>query len=486
MTFDPSRRGLLAGATSFMSAASVAQAVPAASDLNAHMSVSILDWGVRGNNDPTDGERIQRAFDEAPLGGNLYFPPGDFRTRQPLRLRRHLNLVGSGGTRLTGEFDPKSTDALLDINVEDPGNRDNRNQRIQGLRMWLISGLGDGLAFRNLAPNIANIGLIIENNLISGSGASGPGYAIRLEGIGTHHLTVRNNQLINGVYVASADGVTIEECLIWGEKPGVTLDLIPGAFQTRILRNAIVTRDGALRVLNGSQIYFEYNQVEQPPQANQAIEGAHIAIVPSKYGSRHIRVRSNNFGGGDNARLAIYASGDCQDLLIDDNVFNWTSSGVDVNLADAAVMWTRISSSNAVRQKGTRRAMPNAGLLRVRDEGVGTFGVENPGSALDPAFGWRPAPTFRFWKTLDGVARFEGTWLCGKATKNTRIGILPVGFRPRLTTRLILPTDTGELTMLDIMADGAIIVILASGNSVDWSGVSFVVAPRPDYPASDP
>lgn len=486
MTIDPSRRALIAGAAGIASAAAAPRAAQAVPDLSGHAAVSILDWGVRGNNDPADGERIQRALDEAPLGGNLHFPPGDFRTRQPLRLRRHLNLIGQGGTRLTGEFDPKSEDALLDVNVEDPGNRDNRNQRIQGLRMWLVSGLGDGLAFRNRAPNIANIGLIIENNLISGSGP-GSGYAIRLEGIGTHHLTIRNNQLINGVYVATADGVTIEECLIWGEKPGVTLDLIPGAFQTRILRNAIVARDGALRVLNGSQIYFEYNQVEQFPQPNRSPEGAHVAIVPRSYGVRHTRIRSNNFGGGDNARLAIHAAGDCQDLLIDDNVFNLTSTGVDIQLADAAVGWTRIGPNNTARQQGVARRLPaNSGLLHVRDEGTGTFGVARSGSALTPLSGWRPGPEFRFWKLLDNVVRFEGTCAVGNVAAGTQIGTLPTGFRPRLPTRMILSADTGELAIIEARPDGILVVMRASGGSMDWSGVSFAAVQRPDYPASDP
>jgi len=474
---------LLAGGAGLAAAGAASPAAgPAVSP--DHHAVSVLNWGVRGNNDPADGDRIQRAFDEAPLGCNLTFPPGDFRTRRPLVLRRHLNLIGAGDTRLTGEFAPASEDALLDVNVEDPGNRDNRNQRIQGLRMWLVSGVGDGLAFRNRAPNIANIGLIIENNLISGSGP-GPGYAIRLEGIGTHHLTIRNNQLINGVYVASADGVNVEECLIWGDKPGVTLDLIPGAFQTRILRNAIVARDGALRVLNGSQIYFEHNQVEQPPQPNRSPEGAHVAIMPRSYGARHIRIRSNNFGGGDNARLSVHVAGDCQDLLIDDNVFNITSTGVDVQLADERVAWTRIGSNNSARRSGVaRRSRPNAGGLQVTDKGVGTFGLARDAAAAAPTSDRQPSADFRFWKSLDGVVRFEGAWGLGSGEPGP-LGRLPIGFRPRATARLMLPCDDGG-AVVEIRPDGVVTAVRVGAGAVDWSGVSFTAAPRPDYPASDP
>lgn len=487
MIADPSRRALLAGAAGLASAVTSARTGQTTSGSTAPSATSnaepsILDWGARGNNDPTDGERIQRALDEAPLGGNLHFPPGDFRTRQPLRLRQHLNLIGAGGTRLSGEFDPKSEVALLDVNVEDPGNRDNRNQRIQGLRLSLVSGNGDGLAFRNRAPNIANIGLIIENNLISGTKS---GYAIRLEGIGTHHLTVRNNQLIGGVYIASADGVIVEECLIWGDKPGVTLDLIPGAFQTRIIRNAIVTRDGALRVLNGSQVYFEHNQVEQPPRQNRSPEGAHVAIVPSRYGSRHIRIRSNNFGGGDNARLGIHAAGDCQDLLIDDNVFNLNASGVDVSLSDPAVAWTRVGPNNSARRQGVvPRRNSLGGGLSVSDRGTGSFGVKRGAGTMAPTAGWRPDTDFRFWKTLDGIVHFEGDWTAGPATVG-RIATLPSGFRPGTTARVMLIGATGDILPIEIGTDGAVTGLRAFTGVVNWAGASFTAALRPPYEASD-
>lgn len=448
---------------------------------------SILDWGVKGNNDPSDGALIQRALDEAPLGGYLYFPPGDFKTHQPLRMRRQLHLIG-GGTRITGAFDPNSKDPLLEINIEDLLNRDNRNQLISRLQLSFSSGSGDCLVVNNRPPNIANIGLIIESCLLIGP-SDGPGCALRVQGIGSHHLTIRNNQIMNGIYVSAADGVTIEECLIFGKKTGITLDLIPGAFQTRILRNAIVARDGALHVINGSQIFFEHNQVEQflGYGINKSPQGAHILISPQNYGSRYIHIVSNNFGGGDNAKLSIHVENDCQDLFIDNNIFNISSTGTDIKLANDIVSWTRIGSNNNVRQQGVAsRKFPNSNLLQIEDLATGTFGVAKEISSIGNIFTKENTVDFLFWKTLDGIVKFEGAWEIRNEHNKKTIAILPMGFRPSAKSIFLLPTENGEFSTLEIQADGSIFCINFALGMSNFSAVSFRAALRPNYPASDP
>jgi hypothetical protein len=89
--------------------------------------------------------------------------------------------------------------------------------------------------------------MLIENNLITGAG-EGPGYAVKLEGYATQHITLRNNQIENGIFVGTTDGITISENVIFGAKPAITVDLHAGSFQTRIQRNSLVARDGALVV----------------------------------------------------------------------------------------------------------------------------------------------------------------------------------------------------------------------------------------------
>ena len=350
----------------------------------------------------------------------------------------------------------------------------------------MATGTGDALRITNRAPNIANIGLLIENNVLAGP-AEGPGVALRLQGIGTHHIVVRANQIENGIHLATADGVTIEDCLIFGVKPGVIVDLVAGAFQTRIIRNGFVARDGALLVLNGSQIYFEHNTVEQFPAygANVSIAKASIAIRPTAYGSRHIQIVSNNFGGGDNAGASIHVSGDCRHLLVDRNVFNVNAAGNDVVLTDAAVAWTRIGPNNSVRGPEMRRPHLGAGdTVSVEDGGTGTYGVLS-GKAIHPISPWRAAEKVVVRKSLENVLRFQGS-LSGSGPAGGAIAKLSVGFRPLSDATVLAIGDQGITVPLRFEAAGLIRLLAAASGLVSLDGLSVLAALPPAPPPSDP
>lgn len=443
--------------------------------------LSLTQWGIRGHNDPNDAAAIQRAFDEAPVGSELYFPPGEYRITKPLFLRRQLNLYGSGA-RIRAEFPDNSN--LLTINVEDQVNRDNRLQRIRGLRLHYVGG-GSTLALTGVEPNLANIGLLIENNLITGAG-EGPGYAVKLEGYATQHLTLRNNQIENGVYLNTTDGIVISENVIFGWKPAITLDLHPGAFQTRIMRNSLVARDGALIILNGSQVYFEHNTIEQFPGygPNRGSRSASLVIAPRTVGSRHIRLVSNNFGGGDNVAISILVDGDCQDLFIDHNVFNFTASGADIRLTGPAVAWTRIGPNNSLRASGRRRTQQQGreGKLEVEDRGTGTYGVRKP---IVAAAGWRASPDASLEVSLDGQLRCWGEIGGGAARPGAVIAQLPVGARPARPVRALALSGDGIPVPLAIDEQGNVRLIGQGATTIDLTPLHLAVAPRPPLPDTD-
>jgi hypothetical protein len=444
-------------------------------------AVSVADWGAKGGNARGDAEAIQRAFDEAPVGAELHFPPAEYLITRPLRLRRRIDLVGNGAYLAAGFTGAD----LLTVNIEDPVNRDNRNQTIRGLRLALATGPGSALKITNRAPNLANIGMVIENNVLAGP-AEGPGNGLWLEGLGTHHLVIRSNQIENGIQLSTADGVTIENCLIFGLKTAITLDLIEGAFQTRIFGNALVARDGALLVRNGSQIYFEHNTVEQFAAYgdNRSARKAHLAIQPGRYGSRHIQVVGNNFGGGDHVGPSIHVSGDCRNLLIDRNVFNVNAAGADVVLADPAVGWTRLGPNNTVRGPAARRAHLAAGeTLAVQDRGTGTFGTRTPG-ALQAASPWR-AQGAAVRKSLDHLLQFQGA-IVGQGPAGSVIARLAPGFRP-LADAIVMATGEGGVPVaLRLETAGAIRLQGAFGGSVHLDGIAVSAALPPPPPPTDP
>lgn len=465
--FDLRRRLVLA--LPLLAAGSLPRAAPAAAAIrkSTQFAVSIAAWGAHGGNAPDDAYAIQRALDEAPIGSELHFPPGEYRITRPLRLTRRVDLIGHGAY-LRADFGDES---LLTINIEDKINRDNRNQRIEGLRLFSGPGRGNALLVTNHPPNVANVGMRIENNIFSASD-EGSGNALRLEGIGTHHLVIRGNQIENGIHVATADGVTIEDCLIFGIKTGITLDLVNGAFQTRIFKNAIVSRDSALVVKNGSQIYFEHNTIEQFPGygRNQSDKRAHIAIFPRDYTSRHIQVIGNNFGGGDNAGPSIYVEGQCWGLYIDRNVFNVNASPFDIVLDGPGVAWTRLGAGNTIRGASLRR--PHLALsnpLAVDDRGTGTAGIWL--NVVRPVSPWRASERLAIRKSMENRLEFQGA-LAGQGASGSIIARLPIGFRPIADIDVIAAGSDGGAVALRVEAVGIIRLRRAISGAVSLDGVS--------------
>lgn len=448
--------------------------------------VSVAQWGVRGGNDPRDTERIQRALEEAPIGCDLIFPTGYYRINHQLNVRRKLNLI-SRGAIMSGDLSPDED--LFSINIEDEGNRDNRIMLISGFRIWMNKGGRNCIGVYSRPPNTANMGIVIENNVI-GVLPESRGYAISLEGIGTHFNIVRNCQIENGVFLGCADGTTIENCVVFGKKTAITLDLVSGAFQTHIVNNGLVARDGALLLLNGSQVVFSGNQVEQfaADGINQSKTNASVSIVASNRGVRQVRIIGNNFGGGTNVDSSISISGDCQDVYVDKNVFATTGSGRDIILEGSAVSWSRIGPNNSVR--GPARGKRSANMTRpvVQDTGHGTFGVRKASNSfLRLGDGWIPKDGLSFWKDLSGVVRLEGAWQSGLTAPGTLIATLPDGFRPAGPGFLHCGTSVvGEIAVLRVDADGVIRVHRTPSGIIYLNGTSFSAADRAPYPSSDP
>lgn len=477
-----SRRALLQAlaASPLLSSAAQAQVAQAqtAPASTVSLPVSVRDWGVAGNNDPADTARIQKALDEAPVGCDLIFPAGAYLTTAQLNLTRKINLVGQGA-RIYGDFGENREADLIALNVGDSHNADNRNQRIEGLELGFATGGRNAVAVYNRPPNLANIGMLIQNNTISVLPQSS-GHAVHLEGLGTHFVTIRDCQIQNGIYLACADATIITGCLIFGLKPAITLDLIQGAFQTRIFNNGLVARDGALVVRGASQLFFHHNHIEQANVygKNASKFAASVTIDPRSYGSRFIRMEHNNFGGGYNAQTSIHVTRDCEELFIDHNVFNVTESRQDIRLMDPSVRWTRIGPNNVARGLVSERpGLDPADPVTVLDRGTGTYGVRK---SLGPASsGWA---NVRYRKTLDNLVHFEGALPPSEGSASAGIA-LPSGFRPRAATMLACATDApGETASLAIGADGAVRVLgRRAGATVYLDGVSLPCEGRTEH-----
>jgi hypothetical protein len=373
---------------------------------------------------------VQAAIDATPLNGFLHFPNGGrVQTQGQININRRINLIGNG-CRWIGQFGLDVSSDFLSINVQDTDNIDCRNMQISGFNaLGFFGGGRHAIRVQATAPGVANIGLKIFNNVI-GTLSTSTGYAISLEGIGVHINEIYGNQIENGVYMACADRTVIRENNIFGIKPAVTCDLIEGAFRTAILNNCITARDGALLVTNGSQIDFIGNQVEQLAAygPNASARQASIAVVGATYGSRGLVIKQNNFGGGSNQRVPISLVSNCEGAIIDENVFNYGSTNLDIEILATSVKSTRIGRGNSFR--GTRVGADPAWPLRINDAGEGTYNVWKTAASLSLANGWTATASFRYIKTLDDLIVSEGALVAGTNSGGTVVGTFPVGFRP--------------------------------------------------------
>lgn len=414
-------------------------------------TVSVTDWGAAPTNVDC-AAAIQRALDEAPLGCDLIFPPGlnpdyAYRIEAPLTLSRKLSLIGQGA-RLTGYFSGAyATSDLLTVNITDAFDLDARNFRIAGFRdISLFSGGRHAILVTDAGANIATIGLEIANCTI-GTQASSTGYALKLEGLGTHvNNVIRNCQIENGIYYAGADGVTIRDNNIYGLKPGITVAAVNGSYKTRILDNVIVARDGGVHITAGQQVDIERNQFEQYVGygANTSTYAGHIVLDGSAYSGggeevRDIRIIGNNFGAGSNLNAAIILVDNTLDVIIDENVFaNIGTSGFDVRILAATNSWTRIGTRN--RLYGVRGGITRGGsntvdpktLLSVSDSGTGSYGFaarKTPSLASN----YTGSSDFSVWKDEADQLHFTGTIAIGAAAAvagGTVVFTLPDGMRP--------------------------------------------------------
>lgn len=441
---------------------------------------------------------VQAALDEAPLGCDLHFGPGDWRIFSTVTARRQMNLIG-GGMRLQGYFGADTTSNLLDIRIEEAAldSADTRGMTLRGIRGFFSKGGNSVCTVNNVKPMAGNLGMIFEN---CGFGApdTGKGSALEFSGVDTQQHMILGGGYTNRIKLSGcADGVKIIGALILGLKTGIHVDVAEGAFETIIRDNLIVSRDGAIAIYNGSQVHILNNQLEQFPAygPNQLAQKCQVLVYPQTYGSRNIVIKGNNFGGGSNCEVPLDLrtrhTHPIDDTLVDENVFNPGSTGLDWRILDAGVRATRFGPNNRLR--GSRGGVTvtdgvasansenSLDLMSFSDLGSWTYGVWKTGTDLSLPATTTPGTGFRFKKTFDDQLLFEGLISTSSNSKGIVLGTLPVGFRPKVQAYSIV-AGAGGPTTLRFDTNGEIIgaSIPATGN-IYMSGFMLPVKGRVKY-----
>jgi hypothetical protein len=496
-----------------------------------HINVQ-AEYGVTPNGgSQTPSERtaaLQNAFNTAPLGCVLNFPPGEYTLNDEMQFTRQMDLKGHGS--IISSVPGSAAKSGIKMRIVEavgqpapPGATDCRGMRWEDLIFQVqgacLHGLDSQQAVGQSATVLALLRMTIDNCRFAVPDAAA-GYGMRFGGLVNQKHIVTKSEIINGVYLdGCADGMRFEFNTVFGKKRAFLIDLAQGAFCTIIRDNILVARDGAMDVRGGSQIHFIGNQIEQGDGLpNDGLFNCSVLFYGTSYRQRGNLVLGNNFGGGENVRYNIVVAGepsagggdfDLRDLVIDENTFNtasynWggsPSTPIDILIANDLVKYTRIGRRNRLRGVGSARGgsawttypavaantLNDGDLLSVSDGGTGTYGAWKAAATLSLQNGY--SGSVRYRKTEDDTLVFEGLVVSGTAgaqNAGTLIGTLPVGFRPAADTFLMAGTLTSGVGVepcgLLFQSNGEIRLSKAIITAdVRLSGVVLPIAGRASY-----
>lgn len=246
----------------------------------------------------------------------------------------------------------------------------------------------------------------------------------------------------------------------FGTPTALILDIESGAYRTEVYGGAMVTRDGGVRVLRGSQIAIKSVQFEQflAYGQSQSPEKAHIAILGTDQLSDSILIEGNNFGGGTNCDYLVWV-GNAFDTDITKNIMN-APAVADVYTSVNA-QFTKPRTDNVVKGNQSNPRPNNVRFpMVVADNGYGTYNVLHQQTAL--ANGWLGGSFYL--NELNEIVINTG-FNAGVTTPGTLIAAMPDGFRPADFYALTAVSSSGVGVINANPTTGQLTIVSAPSNS---------------------
>jgi hypothetical protein len=408
---------------------------------------------------------IQYALDYAPIGSTVYVPrlakvSKNGANGYCLLMTRLVNLWCDGTIR--ADLTAVTDDAvdLLRVSVADAGGSGDVRQHVIKLNALLNGG---GRSSLRVEANLPVIRMVVAGGLMGGLAGPAAFFGGDMQG-----TMVINNDLNNGVEFGQVggayhnDAIVVRDNYIYGNRPGVVLDVTEGSYTHEIQHNVIVSRDGAIDIKSGSQVKIRDNQFEQNGN-NAGTYDSTVTIRGERYQSDSCEVTGNNFGGGTDVSINMTVV-NANATLIENNDWFPSASTIDVNLAAATAKNTRIGINRA---RGTTRGVMGLKEILVADSGVANAGIRKLWSALTFANSWANVDGHMIMR--DGRVTLGGTINSGVTTPGTLITTLPVGYRPPVDETIVVATSAGPGTIA-INADGTVKAGTLPSNSVGLGG----------------
>lgn len=213
-----------------------------------------------------------------------------------------------------------------------------------------------------------------------------------------------------------------------GIPTALILEMESGAYRTEVYGGAMVSRDGGVRILAGSQIAIRGVQFEQFQAygPNQSPESAHIAVIGSAGKvCESVIIEGNNFGGGTNLQNLIYTDY-ASNVDITKNVMNAPNpTGFDVFIT-ANSRYVKPRTDNVILGNISNPRPQNVRFpMVVSDSGIGTYNVLKNQTAL--LNGWTGG---QFYKDETDKVIIDSGFNSGSIAISTPICTMPEGFKP--------------------------------------------------------
>lgn len=432
-------------------------------------NIARLGADMTGTTDSTT--LLETALAQVPIGGTLYIPPGVLKVRKSttggatycLLVTRQINLWCDGIIRADLTAGDTGID-IFKIAVSDAGGyADVRNMQ------WRLRSFfnGGGRSSIRVEPVLPVIRFKLQDGAIQGINGPAAHFGGNISGTICERVDV-DNGLEFGNFGGNyhADQINVKNCTIFGNRTAITIDAVFGAYTHIIEHNFLVARDGAVNIVNGSQVKIRDNQIEQNG-VNAAVYPASVIIQGTRFESSSCDITGNNFGGGTNVQYNIITV-NANKTQIDYNDFN-KANICDVVLAAVGSKNTNIGIRN--RYRGSGRGLGVSALI-ASDQGVGTTGILKFLSTMGMSNSWT-APD-AYVRVVDGVLYFGGSITGGTLTPQTVIATLPTGYRPGGDETFAVATSLGAGTVI-LKTNGELRVGTLPSNAVSLAGAFCIV-----------
>jgi hypothetical protein len=412
--------------------------------------INVSTWtprhaGAYGNGSNDDTVAIQRILDvpiatisAIDFSGGTWKLTGSTVNGACLNLTKNKSLIADKSRAAIFRADSAGpTTSILKIAInENNGLLDCRDLKIKGITM-IQNGGGQHCIL--IKDTMTLIGAEISDCSFTASTAAGA-RDIYMDG-DTGFCQILRNTISQGIVWGTpsnpaADGTKFIDTIGFGTKTSITLQILDGAYRTTISGGTLVSRDGQVRIISGSQVLIQNVQFEQDQAQgqSQSPEKAHIAILGTGQQCKGVTIRDCNLGGGTNCDYLVWVD-NAIDTDIDANNMN-APAVADVYTSGNA-LYTVPRISNHVSGNISNPRPDGRFKMVVSDNGVGTYNVLKTHTSL--ANGWSNG---QFYKNENDEVIIDTGFDGGTNSSGTIMATFPVGFRSASSVRVVGTTST--------------------------------------------